>query len=147
MRLQRATAADSKGVFAWANDPVTRANSASTDPIPWESHSEWFAAKLADPNCSIFIVSDGDEPVGVVRFDVAGDEAEISVNLAPEARGRGIGSLAIRVACAEVPDETVVAYIREENTASQKAFAAAGFTPDGRRVVRGVDMLRFVNAP
>lgn len=147
MRLRRATEEDGELLFAWANDPVTRANSATTDAIPWEAHAEWFAGKLRDPASAMFVALEGDEPVGVVRFDVWGNEAEISVNLAPPARGRGVGALVIRHGCAQLfaeRDVPVVAYIREENAASQKAFESAGFEPAGRRVVRGVEMLRFV---
>lgn len=143
-----ATDEDCRLIFDWANDPQARSNSARPEPIPWESHVEWYAARLADPGCEIWIAADeAGTPVGQVRFEVAGDEAEIGVSVAAGRRGGGLGTRLIR----EATDDffrrrraaVVVAYIRHHNLASQRAFAAAGFEPAGEGVARGVLMLRY----
>lgn len=92
-----------------------------------------------------------DGPLGVARFQRNGDMAEISVNVAPERRGGGIGASLIIAGCAEhvrrFPTMTIVAYIRPENIASQRAFERAGFAAGGSETVRGTNMLRFVFQP
>lgn len=92
-----------------------------------------------------------DGPLGVVRFQRKGDVAEISVNVAPERRGGGAGTSLIIAGCAEhvrrFPAVTIVAYIRPENIASQRAFERAGFDGGGSETVRGTHMLRFVFPP
>ena len=59
---------------------------------------------------------------------------EISINVAPEARGKGLGS-AILVAVQDVVKdrgfEAIYADIKEDNLASHKAFQRAGFKEIG----------------
>ena len=43
--LRKATEADSKLYFHWANDPETRANSINTSEIEWKDHLIWFNNK------------------------------------------------------------------------------------------------------
>lgn len=152
LRFREATFEDCALIFAWANDPATRANSARTDMIEWDGHVGWFREKLADPNAEIWIVTDEDgEPVGQVRFDRdAGDDAraEIGVMVDAERRGGGIGTRIIEAATVDYvarhPGATVVAYIRHHNIPSQRAFTRAGYIPDGEGSVRGVMMLRYL---
>ncbi|MGH9508910.1 MAG: UDP-2,4-diacetamido-2,4,6-trideoxy-beta-L-altropyranose hydrolase, partial [Terriglobales bacterium] len=51
LRLRRATEQDCRLLWEWANDPDTRANSFSSELIPWDDHQRWFRAKLSDPAC------------------------------------------------------------------------------------------------
>jgi len=44
LRLRCAAEGDSRTIWSWANDPETRAHSFSTEPIPWEKHTTWYAA-------------------------------------------------------------------------------------------------------
>ena len=149
LRLREAGPEDARCVWEWANAPEVRAASFSTDPIPWERHLAWFAARRQDPLCRTW-VADGPagRPVGQVRLDLRRDEAVISVSLDAAARGRNLGSLLIWTACrrlfAERPDATIVALIKPENTPSVRAFAKAGFLPAGERTERGGPALAFV---
>lgn len=125
--------ADSASIWTWRNDPVTRAVSVHTEEIPWDGHQRWFAAVLADPDRHLLVGSVGDEPVGVVRFDRLTEPGrwEVSINLAPAARGRGLavplldagrGWLRTRESGAEV-----VALVRDDNEASLRTFLRAGY--------------------
>ena len=132
--LRDAEASDSRTLWEWANDPVTRQQSFSSAPIPWEDHERWFARKLQDSSCHLFIALDEQgEAIGQVRFDPADPgEVVISVSIAAAARGRGFGAEAIAQACAALrplaAPVTVVAFIRGDNVASQRAFTRAGFS-------------------
>lgn len=147
--LRRATEADCERIWQWASDPQTRAASFSGDPIPWEDHRPWYAARLASPACFLFVGLDAaGAPIGMVRFDAAGDEAAISVNLAPEARGRSLGGALIakgvdeffRVSSAGL----VRAWIRPGNLASMRAFEKADFSPAAAATVHGQPALHYV---
>ena len=132
LRLRDARPSDVELLFRWANDPLVRSMSFSSAPIPWEGHQFWFAAKLADPACLLFLAEDeSDTPVALVRFDVEGERAVISVSVAPEARGRGLGAHAIHLGTVEARARArvgeVLAYIKPENEASIRAFRSAGF--------------------
>ncbi len=113
MKLEPASDEEKALVWAWANDPMTRANSFNQDWITWEEHSEWF-----DAQTDLWI---GWVPVGSARLD---DDGEISVNIAPEHRRRGYGAQLIRAA--SLPNSR--ARIKVTNGASIRAFEAAGYT-------------------
>lgn len=134
LTLRDAAPGDVRLLFDWANDPVARAQSFTQATIAWQDHEHWFARKLADARCLLLIAENAQsQPVGQVRFDLSDDgSAIISVSMAPEQRGKGYGAAAIARACDELRARhgarTVLAYIRADNLASQRAFARAGFT-------------------
>jgi len=135
--LRPATADDCEIVFRWANDPTTRAISFSPAAIPWEEHRRWFFARLADPGhlFAMAITPDG-EPMAQARFALDGSGAAvISVSLAPEFRGVGLGSRLIRRACEEASTglrvREIRARIKPGNSASLHAFGQAGFQHRG----------------
>ncbi len=134
LTLRPAVERDSRLLWEWRNDPVVRAASFSTDPIPWEDHCRWLSARLQHPDCRILIAEDAaGDPVGQVRLDREGDRATISVSVASGRRTSGLGTALIRAAVnrAFVHEEVrlVEAWIRPENRASQAAFLKAGFRP------------------
>jgi UDP-2,4-diacetamido-2,4,6-trideoxy-beta-L-altropyranose hydrolase len=136
VRLRQATPDDARLLFDWANDPVTRANSFSTEPIPWPDHTRWLERRLADDACALYVVEDATgRPVGQVRLDDAGDETVVSVALAADARGRGLGTAAISAAARSAQrngaPRRVRALIKPENTTSLRAFETAGFKRAG----------------
>jgi UDP-2,4-diacetamido-2,4,6-trideoxy-beta-L-altropyranose hydrolase len=151
LSLRLARAEDCRLVWEWANDSAVRSASFSGDPIPWESHREWFARKLTDPASVYYIATDDKgDPLGQVRFDVnvEGREAVISVSLTPESRGRGLGPKLIRLATELVLEEreveTVLAYIKQENARSRLAFLKAGYRDGGPAPPSGHPSWRLV---
>jgi len=130
--LKRARQEDCRLIWKWANDPDVRAVSFSSKPIPYDTHTEWFKAKLSDSNCLFYIAEEITHgPVGQVRYDMNGTEATISVSLDRSFRGKGYGSLIIARASEQVFATTCInmihAYVKKENTGSVKAFIKAGF--------------------
>jgi len=72
--------------------------------------------------------------VGMVRFDF--DEplaATVSINVAPESRGHGVGHALLHAALVWLGDhstgKTVTAVVRSDNKASSRIFEHEGFTP------------------
>ena len=144
---RRAAPEDARFVWTVNNHPTARAQSISTDDIPWESHLAWFQARLARPDCAFLIGLASDEPIGVARLDVAGGEAVVSLAVSADHRGRGLGRRLIRsitdLALARADVRVAVAYTRPTNTASRRAFAHNGYREVGAVDVRGVEMCRF----
>ena len=84
----------------------------------------------------MWIFSDGDAPVGQVRFDVEGDRAEIDIAVAPERRGRGYGRAMLVEAIRRLRTERGVrerptASVLEDNARSLRMFRACGFKEVG----------------
>jgi UDP-2,4-diacetamido-2,4,6-trideoxy-beta-L-altropyranose hydrolase len=148
LTLRQATAEDCSMVWEWANEPFVRAASFNSNPIPWDEHREWFRKKLGDSSCWYYIVlNDMGLPIGQVRFDTRGDQAEINVSISSSVRGHDFGTKAIRTASECLFCETQVtrinANIKLENKASVHAFAKAGYKEIGHGIVKGQEALQM----
>src|SRR5262249_60381912 len=95
--LRPAGPADSHNVWSWRNDEETRHASFDSSPIDFRDHERWFAASLRDPKRKIYLVTADGRDVGVVRLDIDQRRAVVSIFLAPDCRGRGIGPEALRL--------------------------------------------------
>lgn len=137
---------DSSMLLRWRNDPATREVSRSTAPVSWQDHTGWYARSLADPDRELYIVERGGAPVGTVRFDaLEGPEWEVSITLAPEARGRGLSRPVLAAGesafAARHPGAVVVAAVLPDNLPSQRLFAGAGYVPAPDRADGDFDLL------
>lgn len=132
IRMRRATEKDCLLFFHWKNDPVTLANSFQSDPVSLENHTAWFTRALQNPALLLLIGETVEGiPVGQVRFDTTEQKAVVGITVAPEFRGQKLGTSLLKAGCeyyhALFPVNPVDAFIKTENTASRKVFAAAGF--------------------
>jgi ribosomal protein S18 acetylase RimI-like enzyme len=125
MILRNATEADALDVWAWRQDPLTRAMSRSAEAVELASHMAWFAKALADPARMLLIGEADGEKVGMVRFD-RGEVTEVSINVNPQHRGRGLGFTLLSEALNRVEGD-VWAEVKDENLASRRLFERAGF--------------------
>jgi HAD superfamily hydrolase (TIGR01509 family) len=123
----------------WRNDPVTLAMFYHREPKVWESFWPEFRDTYfvhATHPAPVFACADG-RRVGFLRFqpvkhprDLAGRSVDVSINIAPDARGQRLGTQVLRQALDYLRGagiDSVYAEVRRENTASLKAFEAAGF--------------------
>jgi pseudaminic acid biosynthesis-associated methylase len=129
--LRPATLADCERLWRWRNDPATRRASFDEREIALDDHRRWLAAALADAAREVYVVLADGEAAGTVRLDRAGPEATVSIAIAPEVRGRGLGAAALRAlverAFAAGDVDRLVARVKPDNPASRAAFEAAGF--------------------
>jgi UDP-2,4-diacetamido-2,4,6-trideoxy-beta-L-altropyranose hydrolase len=139
--IRPATADDCGRIFAWRNDPATRMHFFDTSAIDRERHDHWFARVLADPARRLLVAERNGEALAVVRYDIDGASAEISVYLVPGKAGRGLGRVVIDCAdrwlarqCPQVA--TLRARVLPANPRSGAAFAAAGYRDDHRVFVK-----------
>jgi len=134
--LRPATSDDAARLLEWRNHPTTRAASLSTAEIDLDTHRAWLADRLRDPDCRLLIVVHDGEPVGQLRLDRDDTTAEVSIGLAPQAQGRGLGTQALRLLDAEAaawPDvRRLTARVRAGNVASARAFRSAGYREHDR---------------
>lgn len=141
---------DSRMLWDWANSPEVRSVSFSSEPIPRDRHEAWFEARLNDPEC-VFFVAEGEngKPLGQVRFEIEAGAALISVCLAPDCRGLGLGPVVIsagvdRLFSARPDVSRIDAWIKPGNTASLRAFEIADFTDRGEGTFSGHVAQHFV---
>jgi UDP-2,4-diacetamido-2,4,6-trideoxy-beta-L-altropyranose hydrolase len=122
---------DSRLLWEWANDPVVRRVSFSTEPINWDTHSTWLRNKLSDPNCRLYVIECGRRSIGQIRFEMEQNSAVISLSMAPDCRGQGLGTAALQAAMEQLFHTATVkqadAFVKKDNTASLRLFQKAGF--------------------
>jgi UDP-2,4-diacetamido-2,4,6-trideoxy-beta-L-altropyranose hydrolase len=132
LALRWAGEADEGLLLEWANDADTRQNAFNPECIAPETHSRWFKAKRADPECRIFIFETADQrPVGQVRFEREDETWLVSYSIAPGLRGRGLGSKILEKALfslgSEGRDDFIVGRVKPANVASRRIFEKLGF--------------------
>jgi spore coat polysaccharide biosynthesis predicted glycosyltransferase SpsG/ribosomal protein S18 acetylase RimI-like enzyme len=126
--VREASNADSALLLAWRNDPETRAWSRTTDPVTPADHQAWLDRGLRNPDRRLLIAEEHHKPVGTVRFDRDGRHWEVSITVAPEARGRKL-AVPVLLAAERVlePRATVRACVHRDNAASRSLFRRAGY--------------------
>jgi UDP-2,4-diacetamido-2,4,6-trideoxy-beta-L-altropyranose hydrolase len=132
LELRMAAIEDSELILTWRNDPLSRANFRNTDIVPRADHEFWFGKMLNDPKNTMLIGLISGEPIGIVRFDQqVNGEYEVSINLAPESRGKGLGNKLLASACAVFLERsfssTLLAHIKTKNISSRRIFEANQF--------------------
>jgi len=142
-RLRPARPEDAELVWRWANDPAVRAMAFTSEPILWDAHAAWYAAKLADPRCRVAILETTDGvPLGQIRFDEGPQGLEVDVSVASMWRGQGLGRVlltqGLEAAARRWPMGTsVVAKILIDNQASVSLFERCGFIRKGTDSFQG----------
>lgn len=124
-------------VMEWRNDSDTLASSFDDRPKQWEQFRDEFRDEyFSDPTLPCLFALQGGKRVAFVRFRrlpelVRGIAAcDISINVAPAARGKGIASEAITAALHVARTAgigIVVADIKPENAASVRMFEKTAF--------------------
>jgi len=106
-------------------------HSASGSCIGAADHARWFACRLDDPGNPLWIGTVDGEPVGTVRLDVRRGVGEVGIAVQAASRGHGYGTGILLALLDEVRGGQHVveltARVHTGNTASQRAFATAGF--------------------
>jgi RimJ/RimL family protein N-acetyltransferase len=130
--VREATAGDARPLFEWRNHESVRQMSHRTEPIGWAEHEAWLSAVARDPNRVLLIGEHNGQPVGVVRFDVRGEDAEVSIYRTPLSTERGLGTRLLRSAerwlASRRPDVTrLTADVLEQNDRSHRLFRSAGY--------------------
>jgi L-amino acid N-acyltransferase YncA len=135
--LRPALSSDAALLRTWRNDPATRAASRNTGEVTEAEHAAWLETVLSDGDQRLFVAEREGRTLGQVRFQREGGAWEISITVAPESRGAGLGAALIDAGLAELraegADGTVEAWVRVGNDASLCAFRRAGFSAEPAR--------------
>ena len=130
--FREATAADAAALLEWRNHESVRMHSRRQEPVTPAEHHQWLQAVLADANRVLLIGERNRQPAAVIRFDITGTQAELSVYRVPGTEGPGVGSRAIRAAedwlRSRRPEITAIrAEVLGENDASHHMLRTSGY--------------------
>jgi RimJ/RimL family protein N-acetyltransferase len=141
LRFRRAMKKDLAITFEWSNDVLVRSNSFDSEPISLEQHTKWFLGKLAN-NATLFLIAlVNDTPAGVVRYELNEEHAVIGISISKNYRGQNLAHAMLRKSASlyfETNSLSILAYIKEENLASEKSFKKAGYTYLKTEEVKGI---------
>ncbi len=133
LRARPARQDDARMLLEWRNDPITRRNSRDGSLVDAPGHAVWLARSLADDDRRLLVVEEGGVPVATCRWDrLSATDWEVSITVAPDARGRGGAGRALAAAehALIVPAPVrMIAVVHRDNTASQRVFERAGYLP------------------
>jgi RimJ/RimL family protein N-acetyltransferase len=93
IEIRLANAIDSKNIFSWRNHPTIRNHSLSSSEIEWSEHEKWFANRCGQANHPILIGQIKGKDIGVVRFDIRENFADVSIYRVPDSGYHGIGKI------------------------------------------------------
>lgn len=131
--VRHAKLEDEALLLAWANDPVTRCNGFSPEPIAAESHRIWFRGRMGNSDgCRLYIVETMEGvALGQVRFERQDRNWEVHYALAQAFRGRGIGRPLLEAAImkfrAEADEAVIYGQVKANNRPSRMIFESLGF--------------------
>ena len=132
-----ATPTDLERIVAIYNSTVaSRLVTADTVPVSVESRREWFLRHIPGKRPIWVVETQPHNLIGWISFEpfitrpAYNHTAEISIYLALEARGRGIGKQVLQHALAQAPHfdiKVLLGYIFAHNSPSLKLFYSLGF--------------------
>lgn len=133
IELRCASASDERALLMLENEASVRRTAFRTDHVDPVDHHVWFAERLADPEAMLLLAWDQDVLVGYVRFARVRTIVFVSIALAPDYRGFGLGGLVLERGMDRLMQgfsdvRFARAEVRPENTASVRVFERAGFS-------------------
>jgi len=131
--VRAATQEDARMIYEWRTSPTITAASRNPAQFSFEAHCEWLHKTLADPTRKLLIGVFQGRDMGVVRFDIDGHRAEVSIFLAPGTIGAGFGRALLGAAEKRLRAErphvtTLVAWVRKDNCSSFQMFKHLGYS-------------------
>ena len=133
LSVRLATEIDSKDIFEWRNDLLSRRMSHTTKIVEWEQHINWFKNSL-NSETQVLVICQQKlvDKIAVVRFDISETSVLVSINLNPSKRGKKLAKVCLIKSIDFFSEKhslikELVAEINEENIVSKKTFLGVGF--------------------
>lgn len=133
LKVRRATLDDAQLLFDGRNAEAVRRWATDTGTIDWSQHLNWLTTSLRNPQRLLLIAEADDGAVGVMRYDLRGFEAEVSIYLLGGRVGLGWGRALLArgetFVVKQWPQLTAIsAQVSPANQPSLNVFRDAGFS-------------------
>ena len=139
--VRKALETDSELIFAWRNHSTIKSMSRNSNLISWQEHHQWFSSVINDLNRPILIGELNDCPVGVVRFDIKKNQAEVSIYVNPKEHNLGRGRELLQSAenwlsTYYLEVNSIFAQVLGENNRSHRLFVHANYELDATSYIK-----------
>lgn len=146
LSLRVAREKDCKLLWIWHNE--ARKNFFNSKFIPYKEHKQWFEKELKSLDTHILILLDStSEKIGQVKFDMDGENSEISISIEKKERNYGYGTRGLKLACQyafhNFGIKIIVAHIKVDNEISKKVFEKVGFKNNGEVIFKDQSCCKF----
>ena len=115
----------------WRNDEQTREHSIDQSVVTEADHRRWLDASLSSSERHLFVIETAGQPVGTTRLDRRDAGWEISITVAPDHRGKGLGSVLLKVTAdwfdENIGANVILSTIKPSNPASLGLFEKNGY--------------------
>ena len=124
---------DSRTIWKWRNDELTRKMSKDNKFIEWDIHQDWFNTFLSDETSFIYLAKINKISFGVSKFELINEgNYLISININPTLREKGLGKLLLEYSMKRffkdsISKPYIFAEIRKINKKSICIFESFGF--------------------
>ena len=137
IHINKAEIKDLVDVYKWRNNLISRRMFKNHSRVEYFKHRLWFFNSLRNKDIFLTICKkhdDGFVKIGIVRFDYFKNKksAEVSINISPQMRGKGLGFLCLKKSIILFKQKFVeckylTAYVKFKNIPSIKLFNNYGF--------------------
>ena len=133
IKLRLAIQDDCEDIFLWRNDLMTRRMSINSNIISKKEHNDWFNSILKSNNVYLLIILGVDDSkIGIIRYEVKNNKANVSINLNPIYRNKNLAKTCLTKSINEFKKfssnaNILIAKIKENNFPSKKTFEGIGF--------------------
>ncbi len=117
-------------IYRWQCQPGSRRYSRNPHPPTPDEHLQWMQTVLHDAARMLWILMVNGSPAGILRLDMIKNEpdiAEVSILIAEEWRGHGVGKCALQALNGRFSHLHLNAWIHQDNAASLHLFQRAGY--------------------
>ena len=132
IHIRHASFEDSLNLFTWRNQAYVREVSRNKTEIQWDQHQKWLNSVMISEDKHLLIGEISGNPVGVVRFDIVDEVAEVSIYLVSKEIGHGLGAALLGNAEKWLVKNIskirrIDAIVLDGNNASKNLFLNAGY--------------------
>jgi len=131
--LRKAIDEDLMIIFNLSNESEVRKNSIWPEEISITNHTAWFNKTIKDKSILFLIAEIKGVFAGQIRYRINGSNCTVGISVCSQFRGLSIGEKLLKESIpflkSEFPKVKVVnAWVKPENTGSNKLFIKAGYT-------------------
>ena len=130
LTMRPATRADADFLRSLRNESDVVSASRTDQPVDAATHAAWLSNSLASRTRRLFVVCLDSQPIGQARLDSVADGEWVSIALAADYRGKGLGTEVLRTVKA-VARGDLLAEVRKANERSLALFRRCGFADSG----------------